>query len=71
MNTINVISPCKDDDGKWVYDDARFGLTGEPLVDGTDRLIDLVVAHNHIPNAERGFALIFSGAPFSGQPVPA
>ncbi len=43
----------------WVFDDSRVGLVQEPLVAGTDKMIDRVV--EDIPNAERGFTVIFSG----------
>jgi hypothetical protein len=56
MNEINVISPYKHL-GMWVFDDARVGLNQEPFVAGADTWIDRVVAD--IPNADRGFALIF------------
>ncbi len=49
----------------WVFDDSRVGLVQEPLVAGTDKMIDRVV--EDIPNAERGFTVIFSGASFPGH----
>jgi hypothetical protein len=64
MNAINVISPYKYL-GMWVFDDERVGLVREPLVAGIDTMIDRVVAD--IPNAERGFTMIFSAAPFPGH----
>jgi hypothetical protein len=64
MNAINVIAPYKYH-GQWVFDDPRVGLSQEPFVAGADTWIDRVVAD--IPNAERGFTLIFSGAPFPGH----
>jgi hypothetical protein len=64
MNTINVISPYKHH-GMWVFDDARVGLAQEPFVAGADTWIDQVVAD--IPDAERGFTLIFSNTPFPGH----
>jgi hypothetical protein len=64
VNTINVISPYKHL-GTWVFDDPRFGLVQEPFVAGTDTMIDRVVAD--IPDAERGFMMIFSAAPFPGH----
>ena len=67
MDTINVISPYRDDDGMWVFDDPRVRLEKEQLVCGADTLINCVVARDHIPNADRGFALIFSGTPFPGH----
>jgi hypothetical protein len=38
------------------------GLSAEPFVGGADTIIDAVTAH--IPNTERGFVMVFSGAPF-------
>jgi hypothetical protein len=64
MNAINVISPYKHH-GMWVFDDPRVGLVQEPFVSGADTWIDRVVAN--IPNAEKGFTLIFSGTPFPGH----
>ena len=64
MNAINVILPYKHH-GMWVFDDFRVGLVQEPFVSGADTWIDRVVAD--IPNAEKGFTLIFSSAPFPGQ----
>ena len=64
MNAINVIAPYKHH-GQWVFDDPRVGLSQEPFVAGADTWIDRVVAD--IPDAERGFTLIFSGAPFPGH----
>jgi len=64
MNAINIISPYKYH-GMWVFDDARVGLVQEPFVSGADTWIDRVVAD--IPDAENGFTLIFSSAPFPGH----
>jgi hypothetical protein len=64
MNAINVIAPYKHH-GQWVFDDPRVGLSQEPFVAGADTWIDHVVAD--IPNAERGFTLIFSSTPFPGH----
>jgi hypothetical protein len=64
MNGIYVISPYKHH-GMWVFDDARVGLLQEPFVAGADTWIDRVVAD--IPNAEKGFTLIFSSTPFPGH----
>jgi len=61
MNAINVISPYRYLD-MWVFDDPRVGLSQEPFVAGADTMIDRVVAD--IPNAEQGFTMIFSAAPF-------
>jgi hypothetical protein len=64
MNAINVISPYRHH-GMWVFDEPRVGLMQEPFVAGADTWIDRVVAD--IPNAEKGFTLIFSGTPFPGH----
>ena len=64
MNTINVISPYKYS-GMWVFDDPRVGLDKEPFVAGADTMIDRVVAS--IPDADKGFTLIFSASPFPGH----
>jgi hypothetical protein len=64
MNAINVISPYKYL-GIWVFDDPRVGLSQEPFVAGADTMIDRVVAN--IPDAERGFTMIFSAAAFPGH----
>src|SRR5215467_13787424 len=64
MNAINVIAPYRHH-SQWVFDDPRVGLSQEPFVAGADTWIDRVVAD--IPDAERGFTLIFSGAPFPGH----
>jgi Family of unknown function (DUF6717) len=61
MNSINVIAPYKHH-GMWVFDDPRVGLAQEPFVAGADSMIDRVVAD--IPDADRGFTLVFSAAPF-------
>ena len=36
------IQPYQLADGTWVFDDARAGLVEEPLIEGTDRLIEAV-----------------------------
>jgi len=64
MNAINVIAPYKVH-RMWVFDDPRVGLVQEPFVAGADTMIDRVVAD--IPDAERGFTLIFSTTPFPGH----
>ncbi len=46
----------------WVFDDERVGLVQEPFVGGADTIIDLAV--KHIPDAEKGFRLVFSSQPF-------
>ncbi len=66
MNTINVISPYKYLE-LWVFDDPRVGLSQEPFVSGADTMIDHVV--RDIPNAEKGFIMLFSEAAFPGYQV--
>src|SRR5262245_32971574 len=64
MNAINIIAPYKSL-GMWGFDDPRVGLVQEPFVSGADTMIDRVVAG--IPGAEKGFIMVFSGAPFPGH----
>jgi hypothetical protein len=64
MNAINVIAPYRHL-GMWVFDDPNVGLVQEPFVSGADTMIDRVVAN--IPDAERGFVMLFSAAPFPGH----
>ena len=66
MNAINVIAPYKHH-GMWVFDDPRVGLVQEPFVAGANTMIDRVVAD--LPDAERGFILIFSNTPFPGHQI--
>ena len=66
MNAIGVIAPYKYE-GMWVFDDPAVGLVREPFVSGIDTMIDRLVAS--IPDAERGFRLLFSSSPFPGYTV--
>ena len=66
MNSMMVIFPYRDH-GTWMFDDAAVGLHREPFVSGIPEMIDLLVAR--IPDAERGFKLIFSAQPFPGYHV--
>ena len=63
MNAINVIRPYKCEE-MWVFDDEGVGLRQEPFVAGADTMIDRLVAD--IPNADKGFSLLFSASPFPG-----
>jgi hypothetical protein len=65
-NAIHVIVPYRHA-STWVFDDPRVGLTQEPFVSGIPEMIDVMVAD--IPNAETGFRLLFSSAPFPGYQV--
>jgi hypothetical protein len=48
--------------GTWVFDDESAGLVQEPFVCGVPEMIDLLT--KEIPNAKKGFRLIFSASPF-------
>ena len=63
MNSISLIVPYLYE-GIWVFDDPRVGLNKEPFVSGADTMIELLVAE--IPNADKGFRLLFSASPFPG-----
>jgi hypothetical protein len=63
VNAIIAIHPYKAD-GLWVFDDPGVGLRREPFVSGADLIIDRLAAS--LPDAERGFTLIFSAQPFPG-----
>jgi hypothetical protein len=61
-NQIQVIVPYwLDDTETWVFDDSATGLVREPFVSGVPEMIDDLVAD--IPNARRGFRLLFSTGP--------
>lgn len=62
-NSLFIISPYKYE-GSWVFDDANAGLIKEPFVSGADVIMDKLVSG--IPNAEKGFRLLFSASPFPG-----
>lgn len=51
----------------WVFDDERVGLVREPFIFGADKIIERLAAD--IPDADRGFNLIFSANPFPGHHV--
>jgi len=63
-NAIMVIAPYRHA-GTWVFDDAAAGLKKEPFVAGVPEMIDVLV--EDIPNADRGFRLLFSANPFPGH----
>ena len=62
-NTILIIEPYRSG-GTWAFDDPGRGLTREPFVSGVPEMIDALVAD--VPDAERGFRLLFSSSPFPG-----
>jgi hypothetical protein len=61
VNSLNVISPYVFN-GQWVFDDPQKELVQEPFVAGADTIIDKLVSD--IPDAWKGFNLIFSANPF-------
>lgn len=65
-NSILVIFPYRFE-STWVFDDVRAGLVREPFVSGIPEMIDHFV--KDIPNAEKGFRLLFSAAPFPGYDI--
>ena len=62
-NSIMVIAPYWWQ-GTWVFDDPERGLTREAFVSGVPEMIDRLVAD--IPDARKGFRLLFSALPFPG-----
>ncbi len=66
MNAISVLIPYKHE-GLWVFDDPDVGLRREPFVSGIDKMIERLVAD--IPDAQKGFRLLFSPTPFPGYTV--
>jgi hypothetical protein len=62
-NSILVIQPYRYA-GTWVFDDARVGLRQEPFVAGVPEILDRMVSD--IPDAAKGFRLLFSAHPFPG-----
>lgn len=63
MNSILAIHPYKTQ-GLWVFDDDRVGLVQEPFVSGADDIIEQL--SRDIPDAKRGFTILFSASPFPG-----
>jgi hypothetical protein len=64
MNSLFTIAPYKLH-GTWVFDDPAVGLRQEPFVSGADDIMDLLSAD--LPDAERGFRLVFAAEPFPGH----
>jgi hypothetical protein len=64
-NQLNIIAPYwLESVHMWVFDDPRVGLVQEPFVFGADVFLSYLA--KDIPNAEKGFRLIFSAEPFPG-----
>lgn len=62
-NSIMVIAPYWYYD-TWVFDDAVVGLDKEPFVAGIPEMINELV--QDIPEARKGFRMLFSAEPFPG-----
>ena len=62
-NSLLVIAPYKHA-GTWVFDEPSRGLKQEPFVAGIPQMIDKLVSG--IPDADKGFRLIFSAQEFPG-----
>jgi hypothetical protein len=65
-NRVLVIYPYRYQ-GTWVFDDPGVGLIREPFVAGIPEMIDRLV--KDIPDAGKGFRLLFSDAPFPGYSI--
>jgi hypothetical protein len=63
MNAIQTIRPYRHYD-QWVFDDPTHNLIKEPFVSGAPEIIDKVV--EDMPDANKGFNLLFSPTPFPG-----
>lgn len=50
--------------GTWVFDDPAVGLRQEPFVSGIPEMMDELT--KDIPDAAKGFRLLFSSRPFPG-----
>ena len=65
MNQIMLIKPYFFEGMEtWAFDDWDVELMHEPFVEGIPEMIDDFV--KDIPNAKKGFKLLFSGSPFPG-----
>ena len=65
-NTLMVIEPYWYS-GTWVFDDESVGLNMEPFIENIPEMINDLV--KDIPDARRGFRLLFSALPFPGYQV--
>jgi hypothetical protein len=63
-NSLMVIMPYRHA-GTWVFDDAAVGLRQEPFVAGIPEMMDAMV--KDIPDADKGFRLLFSSQRFPGH----
>jgi hypothetical protein len=62
-NSIMVLMPYRHV-GTWVFDDIAVGLRQEPFVAGIPEMMDAMT--KDIPDADKGFRLLFSAQPFPG-----
>jgi hypothetical protein len=60
-NSLFAIVPYKFK-GLWVFDDPDVGLVKEPFISGADRILDVLT--QNMPDAYKGFRLLFSSRPF-------
>src|SRR5215813_13314786 len=60
---VIVLEPYRED-GTWLFDDPAAGLVREPFVGEVNDMLDRLSAG--IPEAEKGFRLLFSPEPFEG-----
>lgn len=65
-NALHCIHPVKKD-GVWSFTDKAKDLEDEPFVTDAGEVID--VLSSAIPDAENGFNLYFSEAPFKGAAI--
>lgn len=65
-NALLLLQPYKE--GRtWVFDDPNVGLKREPFVAGIPEMLDRMT--KEIPDADRGFRLLFSTEPFPGHQI--
>ena len=64
-----TLYPYLHDGSCWVFDDERTGLMREAFVLGASEMITALVEAKMIPDAGRGFSLVFSGGHFEGHDV--
>ena len=65
MNALFHIVPYKHE-GLWVFDDERFGLVREPLIEGVPEMIERLTGEHGIEDPEEGFVVTFGFTSFPG-----
>ncbi len=72
QNSIMVLKPYRWA-GMWVFDDDKTNLVREPFVAGVPEVLEALLERQGIPvpEAEKGFRLIFSAIPFPGHQLSA